>query len=168
MVMRWHRLARFAFPIFLPVLSVQAQTNPRTPPPGPSCPVEFVHFNPWGVNVRIKNVSGKKIVGLIFNAALADATEHWKWFHWDFDTNRSLRDFSWNKSIKPGDAKTLSWDRADLDFEHGGGGAFVLTSVLFDDGTDWEAPPDSAPCKFLWFNNHKKFFVKPVALPFRQ
>jgi hypothetical protein len=30
-----------------------------------ACPIEFVHFDPSGVSVRIRNVSGKKMVGLI-------------------------------------------------------------------------------------------------------
>jgi hypothetical protein len=98
-------------------------------------PLKFVHFAPSGVSVRIRNVSGKKIVGLTFNAALRDAAQHWKWYHWYFDDNRPIREFGWNKVIKEGAAKTLSWDRPDIDFEHGGGGAFVLTSALFEDGS---------------------------------
>jgi len=117
--------------------------------------------------VRIKNVSGKRIVGLVFNAALADATEHWKWLHWDFDEGRPVREFGWNKLIKNGEVKKLSWYRADIDFEHGGGGAFVLTSALFDDGSVWEEPGDSASCKYAWYNSHKKSFARPVELPFR-
>jgi hypothetical protein len=132
------------------------------------CPVQFVHFSPSGVSVRVKNTSGKTIVGLVFNAALADATEHWKWYHWNFDDTWPIRDFGWNKSIKTGDAKTLSWNFSDLDFEHGGGGAFVLTSTLFEDGTTWEESKDTAACKYVWFNNHKRFFARPVLLPFRQ
>jgi hypothetical protein len=128
----------------------------------------MLHFDPSGVSVRIKNVSGKNIVGLVFNAALADATEHWRWYHWDFDDGRPIREFGWNKMIKDGAAKKLSWYRADIDFEHGGGGAFVLTSVLFEDGSVWEEPNDSASCKYVWYNSHKKSFVRPVALPFRQ
>jgi len=133
-----------------------------------ACPVQFLHFNPSGVSVRVQNTSGKKIVGLVFNAALADATEHWKWYHWDFDDARPIRDFGWNKVIKNGDTKSLSWNFADLDFEHGGGGAFVLTSALFEDGSTWEESRDGASCKFVWYNSHKKSFARPVLLPFRQ
>jgi hypothetical protein len=43
-----------------------------------------------------------------------------------------------------------------------------LSSVLFDDGSNWEAPIDIAPCKFLWYNNHKKFFLRPIDLPPRE
>jgi hypothetical protein len=127
-----------------------------------------LRFNPSAVNVRIRNASGKNIVGLVFNTALADATEHWKWLHWNFDDTRPIRDFGWNKLIKEGAAKTLSWDRADIDFEHGGGGAFVLTSVLFEDGSIWEESHDNASCKYVWYNSHKKSFVRPVQLPYRQ
>jgi len=66
-----------------------------------------VRFNPSGVSVGIRNTRGKSIVGLVFNAALADATEHRIWLHWDFDVNRPMRDFGWNKFIKPDVAKTL-------------------------------------------------------------
>ena len=115
-----------------------------------------------------RNTIGKSIVGLVFNAALADATEHWIWLHWDFDVNRPIRDFGWNKLIKPDVAKTLSWDRANIDFEHGGGGAFVLTSALFSDGPVWQEIQDGASCKYVWFNRHKKSMVKPVQLPYRE
>lgn len=152
--------------IFSPFAHAQTPASSSTTPA--ACPVQFVRFNPDGVSVRIKNVSGKKIVGLVFNAALADATEHWKWLHWDFDEARSIREFGWNKLIKEGATKTLSWYRADIDFEHGGGGAFVLTSVLFEDGSIWEESKDSASCKYVWYNSHKKAFVRPVQLPFRE
>jgi hypothetical protein len=126
-----------------------------------------VHFNPSGVSVRVKNVSGKNIVGVVFNAALADATEHWILLHYDFDGNRPIREFGWNKLIKDSAAKTLSWKRAEIDFEHGGGGAFVLTSVLFEDGSSWEESKDTASCKYIWLNTHKKTLIRPVQLPFR-
>jgi len=132
-----------------------------------SCPVDFLSFHPWGVSVRVKNTSGKAIVGLSFYAALSDATEHWKWVHWNFDESQPLREFGWNRPLKARAAKTLSWDRAYLDFEHAGGGAFVLTSILFEDGSTWEEPPDSASCKIVWLNGHKKVFVKPIDLPLR-
>jgi hypothetical protein len=132
-----------------------------------SCPVQFLHFDPNGVSVKVRNVSDKMIVGLVFNAALADATEHWRWLHWNLDDARPVEDFGWNKQIKVGDIKNLSWDRRGLNFEHGGGGAFVVTSVLFADGSRWEETGDSASCKYVWYNDHKKFFAKPVYLPFR-
>jgi hypothetical protein len=149
-------------------LSPPAFAQSAAPPSAPSAgPVQFLHFDPDGVSTRIKNVSGRKIVGLVFNAAVADATEHWKWLHWNFDEARPVQNFGWNKPIKAGETKKLSWDRVDLDFEHGGGGAFVLTSVLFEDGSSWEEADDQASCKYVWFHNHKKFFAKPVQLPFR-
>ena len=150
------------------VLSPPALGQSAAPPSASSaCPVQFLHFDPDGVSARIRNVSGRKIVGLVFNAAVADATEHWKWLHWNFDDARPVQNFGWNKPIKAGEIKRLSWDRVDLDFEHGGGGAFVLTSVLFEDGSSWEEADDQASCKYVWFHNHKKFFAKPVQLPFR-
>jgi hypothetical protein len=161
------------FSWFIPVILVHsplahAQNATTTLAPPAACPIQFVHFDPAGVSVRIKNVSGKKIVGLTFNAALADATEHWKWYHWYFDDNRPIREFGWNKIIKESAAKTLSWDRADIDFEHGGGGAFVLTSALFEDGSIWEEAAVGDSCKYVWYNSHKKSFVRPVQLPLRQ
>ena len=134
---------------------------------GPACSLNFVSFNPSGVSVRVQNTSGKTIVGLTFYAAIADATEHWKWYRWNFDETKPLREFGWNKQIKPGASKTLSWDRSDLDFEHGGGGAFVATAILFEDGTSWEESPDGAGCRALWLNNHKKVFTRPIDLPRR-
>jgi hypothetical protein len=149
-----------------PLADAQAVSPGSTPPA--ACPVQFVRFNPSGVTVRVRNISGKPIVGLVFNAAIADAAEHWIWLHWYFDVNRPIREFGWNRVIKADAAKTLSWDRADVDFEHGGGGAFVLTSVLFEDGTSWEESKDNASCKYVWYHSHKKNLVKPVRLPFRE
>jgi len=97
----------------------------------------------------------------------SDATGHWKWYHYDFDDSRPLREFGWNKQIKPGEKKTLSWDWRSLDFEHGGGGAFVLTSVLFSDGSSWEESPSGANCRVLWLNSHKKSFARAIELPVR-
>lgn len=77
-----------------------AQNAVSSLPTPASCPVQFLRFDPDGVSARIKNVSGKKIVGLVFNAAVADATEHWKWLHWDFDDARPVQNFGWNKPIK--------------------------------------------------------------------
>jgi hypothetical protein len=119
---------------------------------------------PRASGAHIRNTSGKTIVGLVFNAAIADATEHWKWVHWDFDESRPLRDFGWNKEIKTGATKRLGWGWGSyLDFEHIGGGAFVLTSVLFDDGSRWEDSERSV-CKSLWYK-HKKSTFRPVELP---
>lgn len=165
---KWGWVSRFAVAVLVFSPLVHAQSATPGAAASAACPVQFVHFNPSGVSVRIKNVSGKKIVGLVFNAALADATENWKWYHWGFDDTRPIREFGWNKLIKEGASKTLSWYREDLDFEHGGGGAFVLTSALFEDGSVWEEPNDSASCKYVWYNSHKKTFVRPVQLPFRQ
>jgi len=157
-------VSRLAIAAFLLPLSVLAQTNAAPS----SCPLNLIRFNPSDVTIRVQNTSGKTIVGLSFYAALADATEHWKWFHWGFDDTRPLREFGWNKEIRNGASKTLSWDRNDLDFEHGGGGAFVLTSVLFEDGSSWEEPIDHASCSALWYNSHKKNFTKAIVLPLRQ
>src|ERR1035437_244921 len=157
-------VSRLVFAAFLFPLTVFAQSN-AVPS---SCPVSFVNFNVYGFNgvtVRIKNETEKKIVGLTFYAALSDATEHWKWMHWIMDDTRPLRNFDWNKEVKPGAVKTLTWYYADLDFEHGGGSAFVLTSVLFEDGSSWEDPPYRASCLVLRYNKHKNGFSKPVELP---
>jgi hypothetical protein len=144
-----------------------------------SCPVTFLKFEASGFNgvyVRVRNNSTKKIVGLTFNAALADATEHWNWLGWPdlelpyselngrLSDSGTLRGFGWNKELKPGEAKTTSWDR-DLGHEHGGGVAFVLISALFDDGSRWDELPDRASCVALWHNNHKKGIAKSVVLP---
>jgi len=165
---KWIWISHFVLFAFVLCPQVRAQGPAPSPSAPDACPVQLLRFDPSGVSVRIKNVSGKRIVGLVFNAALADATEHWKWLHWDFDEGRPVREFGWNKLIKNGEVKKLSWYRADIDFEHGGGGAFVLTSALFEDGSVWEEPGDSASCKYVWYNSHKKSFARPVELPFRQ
>jgi hypothetical protein len=130
-------------------LASQERALPRTSGET-ACPLELLKFNPSPVKVTVKNVSGKKVVGLVFEVALADSAEHWKWLHWDYDEQRPLRDFGWNKPISPSETKKLSWSNwSSLDFEHGGGGAFVLTSVLFEDGSSWEEPIGSASCKYI-------------------
>lgn len=130
-----------------------------------ACPVEILSLDAAGVSAHIKNTSGKTIVGLVFNAAIADATEHWRWFHWDFDDSRPLRDFGWNKAIKTGATKRLTWGWGTyLDFQHIGGGAFVLTSVLFDDSSRWEQSDGGNSCEYLWYK-HKKTAFRPVELP---
>ncbi len=146
--------------LILPIYSF-AQNNAATP----NCPVGLVQVWRSPVSVRIQNTSGKTIVGLVFHAALADATEHWKWLHWDFDQTRPLREFGWTKPIKSSVKKRLTWDSTGLDFEHGGGGALVLTSALFEDGTSWEDSANSSSCKIVWHNDHKKAFIREVALP---
>jgi hypothetical protein len=167
-------LAIAAYLLPLPILA-QGEAAPS------SCPVSFVKFDPGGfnsVNIRVKNVTGKKIVGLDFNAALADSTEHWQWLSLmpfvGMQVNflngapvLPLREFGWNKEIKPGAAKTASWYGWNLNFEHGGGVAFVLTSVLFEDGSRWEDPPDRTTCMALWYSNHKKGIASQVVLPQR-
>jgi len=165
MIGKW--VACLFITVFMFPALAQSQTSQSNSAVPTACPLEILSFDPSGVSVQIKNTSGKVIVGLVFNAAISDATEHWKWLHWDFDDNRPLRDFGWNKSIKAGAKKRLKWSSADLDFEHSGGGAFVLTSVLFEDGSDWEEPIGSASCECLWYK-HKKSAFKPIQLPPRK
>lgn len=155
--------SRFPFTLALALLFSTSLAAAQKAPV--NCPVSFVSFNPSGVSVHIHNTSGKEIVGLSFYAALADATEHWKWYHWNFDENRPLREFGWNKEIKPNATKGLSWSFSDINSEHGSGGAFVLTSVLFADGTSWEDRPDATSCMVTWLNSHKKAFTRPIELP---
>jgi hypothetical protein len=161
---------RFLIPAVLIFPAVISKTNAAPPASGDACPLELSSVHPSatfasdGLGMRAKNVSGKEIDGVVFDVALADAAENWKWLHWDFDDTRSLRDFGWNKPIKPNEIKKLSWN-ADLDFQHGSGGAIVLTSVLFADGTHWQAPPDTSACKVVWLNGNKKGFISAVNLP---
>ncbi len=130
-----------------------------------SCPLALSHFDPSGVSVRVKNTSGKTVVGITFNAALCDATEHWGWVYSNLGNVNQLREFGWNKSLKPGATKTLSWDHTYLDFKHAGGSAIVLTSVLFQDGSVWEEPVYSTSCMMVSYNSHKKGFARPIQLP---
>jgi hypothetical protein len=159
--MLWKWVSCFVATVFIFPALVPSQTLPS------ACPVEILGFNPSGITVQIRNTSGKTIVGLVFDAAISDATEHWKWLHWGFDESRPLRDFGWNKAIKPNAKKRLTWTIADLDFEHAGGGAFVLTSVLFEDGSSWEERTDGSSCKCFWYK-HKKSAFRPVQFPPRK
>ncbi len=154
-------IVAFAYSFF-----AAGQTMPSSAAPTP-CPVELSQLRVSGLSVHVRNTSGKRIVGLVFNAALSDATERWKWFHWDYDLTRPIQEFGWNKPVKEGESKKLSW-RYDLEREHGGGVALVLTSVLFADGTRWEEDVDRATCKEIWYHNHKKGFTRPVELPRRE
>ncbi len=162
----WILVVVLAFPIF-------AGAQNSSPAAAPSaCGVELseLHVSERGyhpLSIQIRNMSGKRIVGLVFNAALSDATERWKWLHWNYDLTRPLQDIGWNKSVKEGESKKLSWDY-DLERDHGGGVALVLTSVLFADGTRWEEDINSATCKQVWYHNHKKGFTRPVELPRRE
>lgn len=137
-----------------------------------TCGVELSQFHVAQVgyhtlSIHVRNTSGKRIVGLVFNAALSDATERWKWLHWDYDLTRPLQNIGWNRPVKEGESKKLSWDY-DLDREHGGGVVLVLSSVLFADGTRWEEDVDRATCKEMWYHNHKEGFTRPVELPRRE
>ncbi|HEY1801984.1 MAG TPA: hypothetical protein VGG46_13730 [Terriglobales bacterium] len=119
------------------------------------------------LSVRVKNTTGKTIVGLVFYVALADAAEHWAWFHWNFDPARPLRDFGWNRPIKPNVLKKVAWYGADAELEdsHSSGGALVLSNILFEDGSSWDMPPDESSCRILWHDKHIKGFTRPVVLP---
>jgi hypothetical protein len=166
--MQWGLLSCFVLAALLLSPLADAQNAASSSTASATCPIQFINFSPSNATARIRNTSGKKIVGLVFNIALADAAEHWKWLHYDFDDARPIREFGWNKEIKDNDAKTLSWYPADVDFYHGGGGALVLTSVLFEDGSSWEESKNCDSCKFVWYNGHKKTLVRPVDLPYRQ
>lgn len=165
-------LLLFSVPITHPQVAA-AQERMLAPTTPDACPVQLSDFHPAativsaGIGLRVKNISNKEIVGLVFDVALADAAENWKWLHWDFDQTRPLLDLGWNKPIRPGAVKKLTWNR-DLDFQHGGGGAFVLTSILFADGSGWRAPDDNSTCKIVWYNNKKTSLVRSVDLPPRQ
>jgi hypothetical protein len=129
------------------------------------CPVELLDFHADSVRVRVRNTSGKKIVGMVFNVALSDATERWKWLHWYYDDSRPLQEFGWTKEVKDGETKRLRWDFMTLEREHRGGVALVLTSILYADGSSWEEHTENATCKSLWYNDHKKGFTRPIELP---
>jgi hypothetical protein len=154
--------------LFALSLGASAQNPSSAAAPATACPVEFRDIHVDLLRVRVRNTSGKKIVGMVFNVALSDATERWKWLHWLYDPSRPLQEFGWTKPIKEGEEKKLSWDRVDLEHEHGGGVLLALTSVLFADGSTWEEGIDSVTCKAIWYNDHKKGFTKPVQLPRRE
>ncbi|SNT31142.1 hypothetical protein SAMN05421770_107110 [Granulicella rosea] len=142
--------------------ALHAQAAPANPQ---SCPVQPVKFDPSGLSVRIENTSGKMIVGMTWFAAIADGTEHWNWIFWNIPGPLRLREFNWNKEIKPGSKKTLSWPYEDLNFQHASGGAFILGSVLFADGSRWEQNPQAHTCQAVWLNGNKRMLTRPEELP---
>jgi len=108
-----HRTPIFGFFLVLVLFPpfVRAQTTGSSTTASAGCPIQFMNFTPGGafwLNTRIKNTSGRTIVGLVFSAALSDANERWKWYHWDFDDARPIRDFNWNRKIRSGETKRLS------------------------------------------------------------
>jgi hypothetical protein len=171
------RLLIAAFALPLTALAQQGVTQA-------GCPVTFVHFDNGGfsgfnsgVNLRVKNAAGKKIVGMTFNAALADATEHWQWIYW-FPApvfgqvyapvslnNLPLRAFGWNKGIDPGASKSMSWNYLNLNHSHGGAAAMVLTSILFADGSRWDELPDRVSCIAVSYNSRKSGLATQIILP---
>jgi hypothetical protein len=166
---RWIAAVLIVVPAF-PIFAGGQNSSPAAVPLACGVELSDLHvsarrYHP--LSIQIKNMSGKRIVGLVFNAALSDATERWKWLHWNYDLTRPLQDIGWNKPVKERESKTLSWDY-DLEREHGGGVALVLTSVLFADGTRWEEDVESATCKQIWYSNHKKGLTRPVELPRRE
>lgn len=167
-------LSCLAIAVFLSPSFTYAQNNP----PASGCPVTFVHVdrpdyvNRLNLNVRIQNKSATKIVGMTFDVAIADASEKWDWI----PDGPRIAEFDWNRELKPGQAKSLSWylvpSSVEANYigqqyyhEHSSGGAVVLTKVLFSDGTSWEDASNHPSCMGLWFNPNKKFFAKPIQLP---
>jgi hypothetical protein len=144
-------------------VGASAQTAANSAPP--ACPVELSQLGVSSLHIHVQNTSGKRIVGMVFNLALSDAAEHWKWLHWQFDLSRPIQEFGWNKEVKEGESKKLSWSY-DFDREHSSGVALVLTSVLFADGTVWEDGLQSNSCMDVWHHKHKKNgFARQVELP---
>jgi hypothetical protein len=148
-------------------LPAGAKTENSSSTPAVACPVELTDLHVNAVRIKVRNTTGKKIVGLVFNAAFSDATERWKWLHWNYDDGRPLQEFGWTKEVNDGETKKLTWGW-DLEHEHGGGVALVLTSILFADGSSWQDDSDNGACKGLWYNRHKKGFSRPVELRRRE
>jgi hypothetical protein len=117
------------------------------------------------VRITVKNTTGKKITGMMFNIALADATENWKWLHWYYDDAQPLRQFGSTHSVDTGESKKLNWEHLDLEREFRGGIAMVPTNILFADGSSWQDDTDSGVCRGLWHNHHKSGFSRPIELP---
>ena len=72
-----------------------------------ACPLELSEFHVSSLSVHIRNTSSKPIAGMVFNVAFSDATERWKWLHWNYDLTRPLQEFGWNKVVKAGEEKKL-------------------------------------------------------------
>jgi hypothetical protein len=162
----WGILSMIA--VLLLSLNASAQTGPTSAASATACPVQLENLHVFFVSVQVTNTSKKKIVGLVFHAALADATENWKWLHMSYDERFPLQPFDWNKGLDKDETTKVSWHADLTQHSHGGGMAFVLTRILFADGSTWEDSPDSATCKLTWHDHHKKAFARPVELPRRE
>ena len=109
---RWIAAVLIVVPAF-PIFAGGQNSSPAAVPLACGVELSDLHvsarrYHP--LSIQIKNMSGKRIVGLVFNAALSDATERWKWLHWNYDLTRPLQDIGWNKPVKERESKTLSWD----------------------------------------------------------
>src|SRR5579859_1101586 len=159
----WILVVVLAFPIF-------AGAQNSSPAAAPSaCGVELseLHVSERGyhpLSIQIRNMSGKRIVGLVFNAALSDATERWKWLHWNYDLTRPLQDIGWNKSVKEGESKKLSWDY-DLERDHGCGVALVLTAYYLPTALAGRRTLTALPANKSGTTAIKKALPAPLSCP---
>jgi hypothetical protein len=133
--------------LFCAIAAISGNSRAQTPAPeipaASACPILLGNLHVNTLSIRIRNTSGKKIVGLVFNSAMADAAEHWIWLRGTFAFSARLREFGWNKPIREGESKNLSWPLVNLEHEHSGGVALVLTSILFADGSAWDEDLDT-------------------------
>ena len=133
------------------------------------CPVEVVKVNPsetqsWDRSLRsgadpkklaamppdfvvkLKNISGKGIRGLVILAASYDATE-------DLHIIPALWDAP--SAIKIGEEKTLKWDNFVYSHTAATGWVVIPTKILFEDGTKWRYSLESKGCYGEYWRNQK-------------
>ncbi len=145
--MKWTRVFRFVLAVFVvPIVTLvspsltHSQTAPAESDAASSCPLVIHQFRPWEIRAHVENTSGKTIVGLTFYVALADATEHWKWLHYNFDDSRPLHGSVWNKPLGPGAEMTLRWNRDLLILDQSAGSRLSPLPVEISFNMCWTGP----------------------------
>jgi len=161
------RIASIAFAAFLLASPASTQTVPAVQTPQ-ACPIQITNINPSGDDsfghafvhntghahdndghmfvLKAKNVSGKNIRGMKFQAAYFDATE---------DTTDIPVSWEWTDPLNADAEKSFRWENAWRN-ESKVGWRVRLMKVLFDDGTKWEPTAQGACSADYWRDKHHK------------
>ena len=144
--------------------------QPTSPSSGQTaCPVQIVDINPTGSDslsgglakglfgggnahaddgrmfvLKVRNTSGKDILGMKFQAAYYDATE---------DLNAIPVEWNWTKTVKADSEQSFRWTN-DWRDKSVVGWRITLTEVLFGDHSKWE-PANGQSCHSDYWRSKK-------------
>lgn len=134
-----------------------------------ACPVNIVKLNPshesvWNnmqtthtvgnrsfnahnkfLEVKVANISTKRIRGIKFVTAYYDSTE---------DLHTLPEAWGWHGTIAPGETKSANWDNNLWQDKAYIGWVVTPVRVLFEDGTKWDSP-DAKVGMFEWWKDKK-------------